>query len=121
MRLFPARRPVPVVVLPVAESRDAFDELSRASSLLSEGSDFSQIQSILVEQACDISRSDLAALYLYTGDSDVPDTALKLSYRRGPWQVPSSLDRASETIGFIEECGEAAVLNERRVCSSTRP
>jgi class 3 adenylate cyclase/PAS domain-containing protein len=117
MRLFPARRSVAAAVIPGVQPRDAFDELSRASALLSVGNDFSEIQSILVEQACDISQSDIAALYLYTGDSDVSDTALKLSYRRGPWPVPSSLDRSSETIAFIEECGEAAILNQRRECA----
>ena len=98
------------------KSRDDFDELSRASALLSMAEDFSQIQSTLVEQTCDISRSDLAALYLYTGESSEPGSALKLSYRRGRWQAPSSLVRSSQTIAFIEECGEAAVLNGRRDC-----
>lgn len=117
MSIFTVRRPVSTAALQAARSRDPFDELSRASALLSVGSDFSQIQSILVEQACDISQSNLAALYLYGGDSAEPATALKLSYRRGPWQVPSGLDRTSDTIQFIEECGEAAVLNERRDCA----
>jgi class 3 adenylate cyclase/PAS domain-containing protein len=78
--------------------------------------DFSQIQSTLVEQACDISSSDLAALYLYTESGDVPGSALRLSYRRGPWRAPPSLSRVSETFAFVEECGEAAVLNEPRQC-----
>ncbi|HQO65910.1 MAG TPA: adenylate/guanylate cyclase domain-containing protein [Spirochaetales bacterium] len=98
---------------PLDEGRNAFDELSRASALLSTADDFSEIQAVLVEQACDISRSDLAALYLYSNDGE----ALRLSYRRGPWQAPASLDRASETIAFVEECGEAAVLNRRRDCA----
>jgi len=117
MRIFSARRPVQTATRPIVQPRDAFDELSHASALLSEGSDFSRIQSILVEQACDISQSDIAALYLYSGDSDAPETALRLSYRRGPYQVPPGLDRSSETIRFIEECGEAAVLNARRDCA----
>lgn len=95
------------------DGRNAFDELSRASELLSTAVDFSRIQAVLVEQACDISRSDLAALYLYSNDGE----SLRLSYRRGPWQAPASLDRASETIAFVEECGEAAVLNGRRDCA----
>ncbi|PKL26770.1 MAG: guanylate cyclase [Spirochaetae bacterium HGW-Spirochaetae-3] len=98
-------------------ARDAFGEFSKASNLLSLAGDFARIQSTLVEQACDISASDLAALYLYTGDDDEPGAALRLSYRRGPWQIPSSLARSSETIAFIEECAEAAILNERRDCA----
>ncbi|NLJ46172.1 MAG: guanylate cyclase [Treponema sp.] len=97
--------------------RTAFDELSRASALLSAGTDFGDLESILVEQACDITRSDLAALYLYTGDSRDPKTPLRLSYKRGPWSVPASLVRSGEALSFLEDCGEAAVLNRRRTCA----
>ena len=102
---------------PTERGRDAFDELSRASGLLSAAGDFARIQSTLVEQACDISGSDLAALYLYSGDDDDPGSSLRLSYRRGPWTVPASLQRSIEAIAFIEECGETAILNERRPCA----
>lgn len=96
--------------------RSAFDELSRASALLSGGTDFGELESILVEQACDITRSDLAALYLYTGDPRDTRTPLRLSYKRGPWPVPASLARSGEALSFLEDCGEAAVLNARRPC-----
>ncbi len=102
--------------LPMKQAPDAFDELSRATALLSTGTDFAQLQSILVEQACDISRSDLAALYIYSNAEDDARSSLKLSYRRGPWTAPSSLNRASDTLAFLEECGEAAVLNTRKDC-----
>lgn len=95
----------------------AFDELSRASALLSTGADFDELESILVEQACDITRSDLAALYLYTGDSRDSKTPLRLSYKRGPWPVPASLARSGEAVSFLEDCGEAVVLNSRRTCA----
>jgi class 3 adenylate cyclase/PAS domain-containing protein len=111
-----ARRQAHPEMLPCNRRKDSFDELSRASALLAMATDFSQIQSTLVEQACDISSSDLAALYLYTDSGKIPASALRLSYRRGPWRAPSSLDRLSETFAFIEECGEAAVLNEPRQC-----
>ncbi len=97
--------------------RTAFDELSRASALLSAGTDFPELESILVEQACDITRSDLAALYLYTDDPRDPKTPLRLSYKRGPWPVPASLARSGEALSFLEDCGEAAVLNRRRTCA----
>ncbi len=97
--------------------RSAFDELSRASALLSGGTDFGELESILVEQACDITRSDLAALYLYTGDSRDSKTPLRLSYKRGPWPVPPVLPRSGEAVSFLEDCGEAAVLNVRRPCA----
>ena len=97
--------------------RTAFDELSRASSLLSAGADFGELESILVEQSCDITRSDLAALYLYTGDPRDSKAPLRLSYKRGPWAVPASLSRSGEAVSFLEDCGEAAVLNRRRTCA----
>jgi len=112
-----SRRRARLVPASGARERDAFGEFSRASNLLSLAEDFARIQSTLVEQACDISASDLAALYLYTGDGGEPGSALRLSYRRGPWQAPASLARTSETIAFIEECGETAILNERRECA----
>lgn len=95
---------------------DAFDELTRAASLLSAGTDFAELESILVEQSCDISRSDLAALYLYTGDSRDIRTPLRLSYKRGSWGVPASLPRSGEAVAFLEDCGEAVILNRRRTC-----
>lgn len=95
----------------------SFAELSRAAALLAGGDDFAQLQSILVEQACDISRSDLAALYLYSGGEEGGQArSLRLSYRRGPYRAPGSLDRRAPAVSFLEECGEAAVLNERRDC-----
>ncbi|HOX12855.1 MAG TPA: adenylate/guanylate cyclase domain-containing protein [Spirochaetia bacterium] len=109
--------PVPGEAGSRGSGRTAFDELSRASALLSSGTDFGELESILVEQACDITRSDLAALYLYTGDPRDPKTPLRLSYKRGPWSVPASLARSGEALSFLEDCGEAAVLNRRRPCA----
>jgi adenylate cyclase len=97
--------------------QSAFDELSRAAALLSAGADFAELESVLVEQACDITRSDVAALYLYTGDVKDSRTPLRLSYKRGPWTVPSTLLRSGEAVSFLEDCGDAVVLNRRRVCT----
>lgn len=89
----------------------ALDQLVRASSMLSEEIHFSRLVSVLVEQAIDVSRSDLAALYLY--DDDRSDS-LALAYRRGRGEVPGRLDRSTELVRFIEECRESVVLLERR-------
>ena len=43
----------------------SFDELIRAGSLLTRELDFKSLISVLVEQTIDISRSDLACLYLF--------------------------------------------------------
>lgn len=87
------------------------DELVRASALLSEEISFPRLVSILVEQALDISSSDLAALYLYGDGEKGP---LSLAYRRGRGEVPPALGRTSELVQFLEECEESVVLSERR-------
>ncbi len=100
-----------------AREQREFDELARVSALLGAQHAFADLEATLVEQSCDVSRSDLAALYLYAGDPDDPKTPLRLSYRRGPHKVPAALARGSATFSFIEECADAAVLNSRRDCA----
>lgn len=100
-------RPVPVPTI------NPYDELARSSSRLSAASDFSGIEAALVDQVCDVTRSDLAVLYLEPSDTGAP---LRLSRRRGAWNAPARLDRGDPAISFIAECGEAVVLNERRAC-----
>ncbi|HOX18581.1 MAG TPA: GAF domain-containing protein, partial [Spirochaetales bacterium] len=90
-----------------------FDELARSSGRLAAATDFSGIEAALVDQACDITQSDLAALYLEPSGSVAP---LRLSRRRGAWDAPARLDREDPALAFIAECGEAVVLNERRPC-----
>jgi len=92
---------------------DPFDELARSSGRLTAVSDFSGIEAALVDQACDVTRSDLATLYLEPSDPGAP---LRLSRRRGAWDAPARLARDEPAVSFIAECGEAVVLNERRPC-----
>jgi adenylate cyclase len=87
------------------------DALVRASGLLSEEINFTRLVSVLVEQAVDVSRSDLAALYLY---EDEAAKSLTLAYRRGRGEPPKQLERSDELVGFIEECRESVVLLDRR-------
>ncbi len=86
-------------------------ELLRTSSLLFEDRSRSSLISTLVEQAQDVSGSDSAALYSYppeeSGDS------LVMIYKRGRDEVPSGLDRNGELVSFMEDCGEALVMNRR--------
>ncbi|MBN1243074.1 MAG: GAF domain-containing protein [Spirochaetales bacterium] len=92
---------------------NAFDELARASSRIAAASDFSGIEAALVDQACDVTQSELAALYLEPSD---PSSPLRLSRRRGAWEAPQRLARDDPAVSFIAECGEAAILHERRPC-----
>jgi len=90
----------------------ALDELVRASSLLSDEISFSRLVSVLVEQSLDITRSDIAALYLYAEPNGGGD--LELAYQRGRAEVPRKISRSSELVEFLEECNESVVLLSRR-------
>ncbi len=98
-------------MVPVSEH---LDELVRASALITQELDFRRIISILVEQSLDVSRSDLAVLYLYRDpEEDRGGGDLIPAYRRGRGSAPRRLERNGELIPFIEESGEAVLLLER--------
>ena len=88
------------------------DELVRASSMLADDIRFTSLVSILVEQSLDISRSDLAGLFLYPANEG--DGDLELAFRRGRGDVPRKLRRTSELVEFIEECRQSVVLLDRK-------
>lgn len=87
-------------------SIDVFSELVRASARLSDEHEFRPLASVLVEQALDITRSDIAALYGYPESGDT----LRLVYRRGRGELPKTLDRKSEVVEFLEDCRETLVI-----------
>jgi PAS domain S-box-containing protein len=89
---------------------DVFSELVRASSQLSEEHRYTSQVSILVEQALDISHSDLAVLYAYSDQYDPSDT-LRRVYQRGAYTTPETVQRSDETVAFMEDCGETLLLN----------
>ena len=65
-------------------------ELVRVSALLTTDQNRTSLISILVEQAQDISKSDVGALYAYSVDNTNKD-ALKMIYKRGKYEIQSSL------------------------------
>jgi len=89
------------------------DELVRASALLADEREFKNLISILVEQSLDITRSDLAVLYLFKSRVD-SQSELKSVYKRGGFEAPDILPADSELIEFINECGKSVVLQERK-------
>jgi PAS domain S-box-containing protein len=91
---------------------NVFAELIHASSRLSEESRYTSQISILVEQALDVSRSSLAVLYAYS-DPEEPSGILRNVYQRGDFEAPRVLDRKSESVEFVEDCGEALILHGR--------
>ncbi|MDR2370181.1 MAG: hypothetical protein LBD71_01770, partial [Treponema sp.] len=87
-------------------------ELVRAGTRLSSEQNFNSLVSILVEQAQDISCSDLAAFYAYR-DGEEPESDLRLMYRRGRYRPPDIIAGTSEIAGFLRECREALIFNNR--------
>jgi class 3 adenylate cyclase/PAS domain-containing protein len=81
-------------------------ELLRSGTLLSEETDFKALCSILVEQAQDVSRSDMSALYLYNQQ----ETALRLFKKRGAGTVPDLLRTDGFFIDFMTELAECLVV-----------
>jgi adenylate cyclase len=88
-----------------------FSELVRASSQLTGEMRYNSQISILVEQSIDITRSNLAVLYAYS-DPENPSDTLRCVYQRGPYQSPQTISRKSETVDFIEDCGETLILHD---------
>jgi len=93
-------------------AQNVYEALVRASALLTRETDSRSLISVLVEQAIDISHSELACLYLYPPDQDTPNH-LTLAYRRGPFEVPNRLSRTSEIVEFCEDANEAVVVLDR--------
>ncbi|QEN09931.1 PAS domain S-box protein [Oceanispirochaeta crateris] len=89
------------------------DELVRASALLADEGDFKSLISVLVEQSLDITRSDLAALYLFKNPEN-KNSDLKLMYKRGAFEVANELLADTELVEFINECEKSVVLQERK-------
>ncbi len=93
------------------EKIDVFSELVRAGTLLSnEHRHILQLKT-LVDQAFDISGSDIACMYLYEEQSGSGD--LKLTAERGGYEVSEQFKPTDELVEFMEECGETLVLNHR--------
>ena len=90
-----------------ASGDEVFSELVRASAILTRETNANELITVLVEQAIDITRSDLACLYAY---GDEPGSSLKLLYQRGRFAVPRSLSRRSELVSFMEDCQQSLVL-----------
>lgn len=88
-----------------------FGELVRAGSMLTDETRYTSQISILVEQAQDVSKSELAVLYAYSDPSD-PGPQLKRVYQRGQFDTPGSISRSSETVSFMEDCRETLILHD---------
>lgn len=89
----------------------SIDELVRTSSLLTGDKDEESLIATLVDQAQDVSKSDIGALYIYPEQKAGP---LKLMYKRGKYTIPGKLEVNSDLVLFLEDCREALVINDRK-------
>ncbi len=87
-------------------------ELVRVSALLSTDQSRTSLISILVEQAQDISKSEVGALYAYPVDNKKQDS-LKMVFKRGKYEIPKSFALTSDLVRFMEDCNEALIVHNR--------
>ena len=96
----------------VIKKETELDALTRAGALLARETDFHGLVSTMVDQAVDITRSDLGVLYLYD-DTERAGGDLKRYYRRGRYPVARTIAGNDEIPRFIKECKESVVLLDR--------
>jgi adenylate cyclase len=87
-------------------------ELVRTSSMLTRTTNRKTLISTLVEQALDVSESDLAVMYGQKEDSD--DTNYYAVYKRGPFEHPQKLPKKTEFIEFLRDSKETLVINDKK-------
>jgi len=105
-----------VTPAPVREENSTLptdQDLVRAGALLARERNFKDLVSVFVEQAQDISRADLTAFYILKDPSD-RKSDLKLVLKRGRYSVPETISGTGELIGFLRECREALVFNNKQ-------
>lgn len=86
------------------------DELVRTTNVLSKDMNRNSVSRSLVEQALDITRADLAALYVVPPKNGVEDE-LPLLHKRGRVPVPSVIEIERESVDFVLDCREVLVVN----------
>jgi len=87
-------------------------DLIRAGSLLAKERNFKDLVISFVEQAQDISRTDLSAFYILT-EPDNKKSDLKLIFKRGRYPVPEIISGETELITFLRDCKEALIYNNK--------
>jgi PAS domain S-box-containing protein len=95
---------------------NVLDELVRTGCLVSRELNFRELASTLVEQSIDVTRSDLACLYIYADPGGGRNQAggVRLFFRRGRFSAPDRMEISSPLIEFILENREAVALTERK-------
>jgi len=87
-------------------------DLIHAGALLVREKNFKDLVNVFVEQAQDITRTDMAAFYIFKNTED-DNSDLKLVFKRGKYNVPETIPGSSEIICFLRECREALIFNNK--------
>jgi len=95
-------------ILPLPTEQD----LVRAGTLLAREKNFKDLVIMFVEQAQDISHTDIAAFYILI-DAEDSNSDLKLVFKRGKLPVPETISGTSELVLFLRECREALIFNNK--------
>ena len=88
-------------------------ELVRTTDLLSQDMSKSSVSKSIVEQAVDVTRSEIGALYLIPDRGNESSEKFPLLHKRGRYPVPEELKSTSSTVEFLLESNEVLVVNTR--------
>jgi PAS domain S-box-containing protein len=101
-----------------AASMPTEQDLIRAGALLVREKNFKDLVNVFVEQAQDITRTDMSAFYIFKDAKD-NNSDLKLVFKRGKYPVPEIISGTSELVRFLRECRESFIFNNRPAGNST--
>jgi PAS domain S-box-containing protein len=87
-------------------------DLVRAGALIARERHFKDLITIFVEQAQDISHTEVAAFYILK-DMEDRKSDLKLIFKRGSYELPEIISGSSELVCFLRECRETLVFNNK--------
>ncbi|MDC7125666.1 MAG: adenylate/guanylate cyclase domain-containing protein [Spirochaetales bacterium] len=86
------------------------EKAAEMNAALSKENNTFELIRILVTRSMDISRSELAGIYIYPENNG----NAQLIYKRGKHPIPTELEKTSELINFTDDCSQAVVLLNRK-------
>lgn len=90
-------------------TQTVIQELVRTTGLLSKDMNKNSVSRSIVEQAQDVTKSDIAALYIFREEQN----KYPLLHKRGRFEIPTGLLASAETPEFLVESCETVVLANR--------
>jgi PAS domain-containing protein len=92
---------------------ELLEKLQKAGIFFASGLNFKALISLVVEEALEMSGSDLGCVYLFERPEE-KQTHCKLIYKKGKYDVPLTILEDDESLIFIRECQEAIVVLEKK-------